>query len=106
MRRGDRERWSGGEGAISNLEYNLIIMPMPLKMSRLPWESIISKAIMSFMAHKEKGRGATAAPFLRSNSGSVYWKTEESGCVCLSQRESDKRGKLHSNQALHSISQT
>lgn len=76
-----------GEGVISNLEYNLIIMPMPLKMSRLPWESIISKAIMSFMAHKEKGRGVTVALFLRSNSASVYWKTEESGCVFVTERD-------------------
>lgn len=52
MRRGDRDVGVGG--LISDLECNLIIMPLPLKMSRLPWESIISEAIMSFTAHEER----------------------------------------------------
>lgn len=33
-------------------------MLLPLKMSRLPWDSKISEAIMSFTAHKER-RGVT-----------------------------------------------
>lgn len=44
----------GRRGVISDLECNLIIMLLPLKMSRLPWESIISEAIMSFTAHEER----------------------------------------------------
>lgn len=78
----------GGEGAISNLEYNLIIMPMPLKMSRLPWESIISKAIMSFMAHKEKGEGGHrgAVPALKQRLGLLEGRRERL-CVFVTEGE-------------------
>ena len=44
-----RKRRKGG--VISHFEYNLIIMPTPLKMSRLLWESVISMVIMRFVAH-------------------------------------------------------
>lgn len=50
---GERER---EKGVRFHFKYNLIIMQMPLKMSRLLWESVISMAIMSFMAHGERGR--------------------------------------------------
>ena len=50
-------------GVISHFEYNLIIMPTPLKMSRLLWESVISMAIMSFTAHEER-EGGTGVPVL------------------------------------------
>lgn len=59
---GGQEKWGGG--VISHFEYNLIIMPTPLKMSRLLWESVISMAIMSFVAHEEWGRHWGTVPVL------------------------------------------
>lgn len=45
-------------------------MLLPLKMSRLPWESIISEAIMSFTAHEErrgKSLGGTVPEAVKKN---------------------------------------
>lgn len=55
VKRKGRGRKRGKRGMISHFEYNLIIMPTPLKMSRLLWESVISMVIMRFVAHAGGG---------------------------------------------------
>lgn len=84
--RGKRGRGRGGVGGvISHFEYNLIIMPTPLKMSRLLWESVISMAIMSFVAHGREWEALGYSPCTDTTTPIVCKGTRV--CQCVRERK-------------------